>query len=119
VQDRHIHLFSVHAIVAAMHTECTHGYKLHCHKLGLDPDCNTAGDVIIGTGPEPTVSEPFRAYAQVFFEADSESMPSRSPQDLAIKLLNSKQLPWGPIYNLIEKELKTLASYPEVQPKRD
>jgi hypothetical protein len=45
-------------------------------------------------------------------------MPSHGPQDLAIELLNGKQPPWGPIYNLSVKELDTLRSYLEVQLKR-
>jgi hypothetical protein len=69
-------------------------------------------------GPEPTVPEPYRAFAQVLLEADSESMPSHGPQDLAIELIDSKQPPWGPIYNLSEKELDTLRSYLEVQLRR-
>jgi hypothetical protein len=48
-------------------------------------------------------------------EAESESMPSHGPQDLAIELLDSKLPLWGPIYNLSEKELDTLRSYLEVQ----
>jgi hypothetical protein len=70
------------------------------------------------TWPEPTAFEPYRAYAQVFSEVDSESLPSHGPQDLAIKLLNGKQPLWGPIYNLSEKELDTFRSYPEVQLER-
>ncbi len=72
----------------------------------------------MATGLKPTVLESDKAYVQVFLEADSESMPSCSPQNLAIELLNSKQPPWGPIYNLFEKELDTLRSYLEVQLKR-
>ncbi len=44
----------------------------------------------MATGPERTVPEPYRAYAQVFSEADSESMPIHGPQDLANKLLDGK-----------------------------
>jgi hypothetical protein len=44
-------------------------------------------------------------------------MPSHSLQDLAIELVDSKQPPWGPIYNLSEKKLDTLRSYLEVQLK--
>ncbi len=72
----------------------------------------------MATGPELTVPEPYRAYAQILSEADSESMPSHGPQDLAIELLDGKQPPWGPIYNLSKKELDTLHSYLEVQLKR-
>jgi hypothetical protein len=94
-----------------MRAEHTHGYELHLHKLGLDPDFDTAGDVFLPTGPELTVTEPYRAYGHVFLEADSESLPSHSPQNLAIELLHGRQLLWGPIYNLSKKELDTLCSY--------
>jgi hypothetical protein len=97
-----------------MRAECTQGYELHLHEI----DCNPAGDVLIATGPKRTVPEPYRAYAQVFSAADSESMSSHCPQDLAIELLNGKQPPWGPIYNLSKKELDTLCSYLEVKLKR-
>jgi hypothetical protein len=113
-EDGPIRLVSVGAFVAIMRSERTQGYELHLHELDRDP----AGDVLMATGPEPTVPEPYRAYAQLFSEADSESMPSHGPQDLAIELLNGKQPPWGPIYNLSEKELDTLCSYLEVQLKR-
>ncbi len=69
------------------------------------------------TRPESTVPEPYGDYTQVFSEADSEPMPSHSPQDLAIELLSSKQLPWSLIYNMSQKELDTLSFYIEVQLK--
>jgi hypothetical protein len=95
-----------------------HSYKLHLHKLGLDPDRNSAGDVRMATGPELTIPVFYMAYAQVLLEAYSESMPSYNPQDLAIKLTNGKQPPWGQIYNLSKAELDTLRPYLEVQLKR-
>jgi hypothetical protein len=73
-----------------MRAKRTHGYELHLHKLGLNLDRDTARDVLMPTGPEPTVPEPYRVYMQVFLEADSESMPSLGPQDLAIMLLDGK-----------------------------
>jgi hypothetical protein len=76
-----------------MNTEPMHGYKLHLHELGLHPDCNMAGDVLMATGPKATVMVPVRAYAKVLTEAVSESMPSHGSQDLAIELLNGNQLP--------------------------
>jgi hypothetical protein len=65
----------------------------------------------MATGPGPTVPEPYRANVQVFLEADSKSMPSFSPHDLAIKLFDGKQLSWGPICNVSKKELDTFCSY--------
>jgi hypothetical protein len=117
-EDGLICLVSVGAFIATMRTERTHSYKLHLQKLGLDPDRDPAGDVLMATRPEPTVPEPYRGYTQVFSEADSESMPSHGPQDLAIELTDGRQPLWGPIYNLSEKELDTLRSYLEVQLKR-
>ncbi len=69
----------------------------------------------MSTGRELTVPEPYWANEQVFLEADSESMPSHGLQDLAIKLLNGKQPPWGSIYNLSEIGLDTLRSYLDSQ----
>jgi hypothetical protein len=117
-EDKPIRLVSKGAFIATMRAECTHSYKLQLHELGLDPVCDPAGDVLMATGPELTGLELYKAYVQVFLEADSESMPSRGSQDLAIKLLDSKQPPWGPIYNLSKKELDTFYSYLEVQLKQ-
>ncbi len=88
-EDGPIRLVSAGAFVAIMRAERTQGYELHLREL----DRNPAGDVLMATGPEPTVLEPYRAYAQVFSEADSESMPSHDPQDLAIELLDGEQPP--------------------------
>jgi hypothetical protein len=116
-EDGLICLVSAGAFIATIRAERTHSYELHLHELGLDSDCDPAGDVLMATGPEPTVPESYGAYAQIILEADSESMPSRGPQDLAIKLLEGKQPQWGPIYNLSEKELDTLHSFLKVQLK--
>ncbi len=112
-QDRPIRLVSAGAFVTTIHAERMQGYKLHLHEIDREP----AGDVLMATGPERTVPDPYRAYVQVFSEADSESMPSHGPQHLAIELLDGKQPPWGPTYNLSEQELDTLRSYLEVQLK--
>ncbi len=68
----------------------------------------------MATGPEPNDSEPYSAYAQVFSDADSESMPSHGPQDLTIELLDGRQPLWGPNYNLSKKVLDTHCSYLKV-----
>jgi hypothetical protein len=115
-EDRPICLVSAAAFVATMHAERTQGYEFHFTDLDLDRD--TAGDVLMATGPEPTDPDAYKAYVRVFSEADSESMPNHGPQDLAIELLDGKQSLWGPIYNLSEKELATLRDYLETQLKR-
>ncbi len=91
-KDRLIRLVSADAFVTMMHAERTHGYELCLYELGLNPDCNTVGEVFMPTGPEPNVPEPYRPYIQIFPKADSESVPSHSPQDLAIELLDGKLL---------------------------
>jgi hypothetical protein len=118
VEDRPIRLVSAGAFVATMRAERTQAYELHLTDFSPKIGRASAGDVLMATRPEPTVPEAYRAYARVFSEVDSESMPSHGPQDLAIELLDGKQPPWGPIYNLSEKELDTLCSYLEVQLKR-
>jgi hypothetical protein len=72
-----------------MCTECTQGYELHLHKVSLDLDYDPAGEVLITTWTEPTVPEPYRAILQVFFEGDTELMPSNNPQDMATEPVNS------------------------------
>jgi hypothetical protein len=101
-----------------MRTERTQAYELHLTDFSPEASCALASDILMATGSEPTVLEAYRAYAGVFSEADSESMPSHGSQDLAIELLDGKQPPWGPVYNLSEKELDTLCSYLKVQLKR-
>ncbi len=76
-----------------MHAERTQAYELHLTDFSPEIGRAAAGDVLMATGPEPTVPEAYRAYAGVFSEADSESMPSHGPQDLAIELLDGKQPP--------------------------
>ncbi len=60
-------------------------YKLHLNYIVSNP----ARDVLIATGPETTLLDLYRAYVQVFLEADLESTSSYCPQDLAIEILNS------------------------------
>ncbi len=91
VEDRPIQLVSAGAYVTATRAEHTHSYELHFQELGLNPDRDTDRDVLMATGPELTVLESYRAFAQVVLEADSEPMPSHGLQDLAIELLDGKQ----------------------------
>jgi hypothetical protein len=110
-EDGPFHLVSAATFAAMMRAACTQGYDFHLTNLDLDHD--GAGDVLMATGPEPTVPDAYKAYGHVFSEADSESISSHSPQALAIEHLNGKQPPWGPIYNLSEKVYTTLLYYVE------
>jgi hypothetical protein len=93
MEDRPIYQVSASAVVTTMCAVFSYNYELLLYKLGLDPDCNTARDVLMATGHEPTVPVPYKGYAEVILESDLESMPSHGLQDLAIELLNSKQPP--------------------------
>jgi hypothetical protein len=76
-----------------MRTEHQNSYKLYLLYLGLNPGHDTAGDMLLATGPEPNVPEPYITSVQVFSEADPESMASHGLQDMAIELFDGKQLP--------------------------
>jgi hypothetical protein len=82
-----------------MPNEHTQGYMVHPYEM----DYEAARNVLMATRSAQAVLKPYQAYAQVYSEAESESMPSHGPQDLAIELLNGKLLPWGPFYNLSKK----------------
>jgi fructose-specific phosphotransferase system component IIB len=69
-----------------MQAEGANGYKLHLANL----DCEQAKDVLMATGLELTLQNVYKAYVRVFLEADSESMPSQSSQDLLSKLLDGR-----------------------------
>jgi hypothetical protein len=100
-----------------MHVEPMQAYELHLTDFSLEVSRAWASDVLIATGPEPTVPKAYKADTVVFSKANSESMPSHGHPDLAIELFNSTQPLWGLIYNLSEKEFDTLHFYLEVQQK--
>ncbi len=102
--DKPVSLVSVVPIVAIMHAELKLCCKLHPHRT----DHNSAQDVLMAAKRESTVQVPFGAYVQLFSKADLQSMPSHNHHKLSIELLDSKQLLWGTIYNLSEKELEAL-----------
>jgi hypothetical protein len=117
-KDRPIRLVPAGAFIATMRAECTQAYGLHLTDFSPEVSRTLAGDVLMATWPEPFVPEAYMAYAGMMSEADSKSMPSHGPQDLAIELLNGKQPPWGQIYNLSEKEFDTLRCYLKSQLER-
>jgi hypothetical protein len=115
-EDGPIGLVSAAAFVSTIRAERMQRYEIHL--TDLDQDSNAVRDVLMATGPEPTVPDAYKAYARVFSEADSESMSNHGPQDLRIELRDGKQPPWGPIYNISKKELATLRDYLETQLQR-
>jgi hypothetical protein len=62
-----------------MCAERTQAYELHLTDFTPGIGHASAGDVPMATGPERTVPEAYKAYAGVFSEADSESLPIHGP----------------------------------------
>ncbi len=50
-------------------------------------------DILVATEPEVTFPEPYGACAQVFLEADLETLPSHGLHDRAIELHDGKPMP--------------------------
>ncbi len=67
---------------------------------------------------ESTIPNEFEDLADEFSADEARGLPAHGPQDLAIKLQDGKQPPWGPIYNLSEKELGVLREYIETYLER-
>jgi hypothetical protein len=59
-----------------MRVERTQAYELHLTIFLPNVSHAAAGDVLMATGPEPTVQEADQAYTGVFSEVDSKSMPN-------------------------------------------
>jgi hypothetical protein len=53
----------------------------------------------------------YREFVEVFSKAKAETLPPHRPIDHAIDLEPGHKLPYGPIYNLSEVELRTLKGY--------
>ncbi len=53
----------------------------------------------------------FEDLKKVFSKTRAQAVPEHGPQDLTIDLVEGKEPPWGPIYNLSAKELETLRDY--------
>ena len=60
---------------------------------------------------EPTLPRYLEKYKQVFDEKAADSLPPHRGIDHAIDLIPGKEAPWGPLYNLSERELEELRKY--------
>ena len=60
---------------------------------------------------EPTIPKAYNEFIDVFSEESANVLPKHGKQDHAIDLMDDKQPPYGPIYNLSETELTTLRQY--------
>ena len=50
-------------------------------------------------------------FSDLFDKAKADKLPEPLRHDLAIKLINDKQPPFGPIYNLSRTEIKVIYEY--------
>ena len=57
---------------------------------------------------EPTFPKKYRDLANIFLSFNANSLPTHQDEDHAIELEPGKTLPFGPLYNLSEYQLKTL-----------
>lgn len=54
------------------------------------------------------IPEAYHDLAEVFLESNANSLPPHREQDHPIDLMKGRTPPFGPIYNLLEKELAEL-----------
>ena len=60
----------------------------------------------------PDILEEYRSYMELFRdEKTAKALPQHKPWDCEIKLQEGKELPFGPLYRLLEKELEVLREY--------
>jgi hypothetical protein len=59
-------------------------------------------------GPIPPKYEDLK---KIFSKTKAQAVPQHDPQDMTMDLVEGKEPPWGPIYNLSAKELETLHDY--------
>ena len=60
--------------------------------------------------PEVQLSQKYTEYVDIFSETNTNILPASEPYNHSIDL-EGRQLPYKLIYNLSEKELKTLCKY--------
>lgn len=58
-----------------------------------------------------SIPEAYREFEDVFSEENANALPQHEKHDHAIDLMDERQPPHGPIYNLSETELTTLRQY--------
>lgn len=60
---------------------------------------------------EVTIPEAYKDFSDVFSDDKANILPEHGPDDHAIDLIDDKQPPYGPVYNLSEVELTVLRQY--------
>ena len=73
----------------------------------------------ISETPTPrSIPEKYRDLSYVISEKDASRLPEHRAKDHAIDLEPGEQLPQGPIYTLLEKELEVLREYLDLSEKK-
>ena len=67
----------------------------------------------ISTDPSPTITLPakYAQYEAVFSKKEADKLPPHRPYDHAIPITDGATVPFGPVYNLSQTELKALHEY--------
>lgn len=85
----------------------------------IGPAISTTGEVVSAIdlrqrdfdATEVVLSEVYREYADIFSEEDANKLPEHGPHDYVIELIDNRQPPNGPVYNLSQVELAVLRQY--------
>jgi hypothetical protein len=85
------------------------GARLYAVSIALNPD---HPDVVVQEVREEAGIPPeYENLKEVFSKIKAQAVAEHGPHDLMIDLVEGKEPPWGPIYNLWVKELETLREY--------
>ena len=80
--------------------------ELESHRLTVDGE-----DVETPPADEPTVPETIRDLTSCFSKESGTALPPRTRSDHKIDIVDGKEPPYGPLYNLSAKELEILREY--------
>jgi RNase H-like domain found in reverse transcriptase/Reverse transcriptase (RNA-dependent DNA polymerase)/Integrase zinc binding domain/Chromo (CHRromatin Organisation MOdifier) domain/Retroviral aspartyl protease len=75
-------------------------HELSAATIGGEPD-----------SPEIQLPEKYAEYSKVFSKAQADQLPPHRPYDHAIPVTEGATVPFGPVYNLSQTELKALHEY--------
>jgi RNase H-like domain found in reverse transcriptase/Reverse transcriptase (RNA-dependent DNA polymerase)/Integrase zinc binding domain/Chromo (CHRromatin Organisation MOdifier) domain/Retroviral aspartyl protease/Integrase core domain len=68
-------------------------------------------NVEIHDSPELQLPAKYQEYAKVFSKQEADKLPPHRPYDHAIPIVEGANVPFGPVYNLSQTELKALHEY--------
>ena len=101
--DKEAHCFVIHARQVVN----TNEPPVHRERRAHIGQASSAATETVQLPPE------YSEYSDVFSDSGAAELPEHGPADHAIDLMDERQPPYGPIYNLNEVELETLRGYIE------